>query len=187
MTLKKLAEPAELAVSLVDAKNNLRIEQDDTTLDALLAIWIAGIVAEAEHVTGSAFINRSMRVTLHRFSDVIRLAAPTVSVESVTYFDTEGVERTLEPKVYYVNTETQPGYIVPARGRSWPAAACGPNVVTVNFTAGHGATSASTPACVRLYVLARLAQQWDPGDREFKDTEASRFIERLLDPLGVFG
>jgi uncharacterized phiE125 gp8 family phage protein len=187
MTLKKLAEPAELAVSLVDAKNNLRIEQDDTTLDALLAIWIAGIVAEAEHTSGSVFINRPMRASLARFSETIRLAAPTVSVESVKFFDTEGVERTLDPQAYYVNTETQPGYIAPARGRSWPAAACGPNVVTVNFIAGHGPTSSSTPACVKLYVLARLAQQWDPGDREFKDTEPSRFIERLLDPLGVYG
>jgi uncharacterized phiE125 gp8 family phage protein len=187
MTLKQLAEPAELAVSLVDAKNNLRIEQDDTTLDALLAIWIAGIVAEAEHSSGSKFINRPMRVTLNGFTDLIRLAAPTFGVESVKFFDTEGVERTLDPQGYYVNKETKPGYIELARGRSWPAAACGRNVVTVNFTAGHGPTSASTPACVKLYVLARLAQQWDPGDREFKDTEPSRFIERLLDPLGVYG
>lgn len=187
MTLKKLAEPAELAVSLADAKTNLRIEQDDTTLDALLAIWIAGIVAEAEQTSGSAFINRPMRVTLARFGDVIRLAAPTFSVESVKFFDPDGEEQILDSQVYYVNKETQPGYLVPARGRNWPTTACGPNVVTVNFTAGHGPTSASTPACVKLYVLARLAQQWDPGDRDFKETESSRFIERLLDPLGVFG
>lgn len=187
MTLKKMAEPAELAVSLADAKTNLRIEQDDTSVDSLLATYIAGIVAEAEHSTGSAFINRPMRVTLDRFPDAIRLAAPTASVESVKFFDTEGAEQTLDPRDYYVDLVTQPGYIVPAAGRGWPSTACGLNVVTVNFTAGHGADRASTPACVKLYILARLAQQWDPADREFKDTEPSRFIERLLDPMGVYG
>jgi uncharacterized phiE125 gp8 family phage protein len=187
MTLKKMAEPAELAVSLADAKTNLRIEQDDTSVDALLSIWIAGIVAEAEHSTSCAIINRPMRVTLDRFPDAIRLAAPTASVESVTFYDTDGVVRTLDPRDYYADLVTQPGYIVPAAGRGWPSTACGLNVVTVNFTAGHGPTSASTPACVKLYVLARLAQQWDPGDREFKDTEPSRFVERLLDPMGVYG
>lgn len=187
MTLKKLAEPAELAVSLASAKDNLRIEQDDTTLDSLLAIYIAGIVAEAEHEMSSVMINRPMRVTLDRFSDAIRLAAPTFSVESVTYFDPEGDVQTLDPQDYYVDKVTEPGYIVPAAGRSWPATACGLNVVTVNFTAGRGPDSTSTPACVRLYVLARLAQQWDPADREFKDTEPSRFIKRLLDVDSVYG
>lgn len=156
-------------------------------MDTLLAIYIAGIVAEAEHQISSAIINRPMRVTLDGFSDAIRLAAPTFSVESLTYFDPEGEVQTLDPQDYYVDKVTEPGYIVPAAGRSWPATACGLNVVTVNFTAGRGIDSTSTPDCVRLYVLARLAQQWDPKDREFKDTEPSKFIERLLDPMAVYG
>jgi uncharacterized phiE125 gp8 family phage protein len=187
MTLKKLAEPAELAVSLAEAKTNLRIEQDDSTLDPLLTTYINGIVAEAEHQTGMCFINRPMRVTLDRFPDAIRLAAPTFSVESVKFFDPDGAEQTLDPQDYYADKVTEPGYVVPGSGRSWPRTACGLNVVSVDFIAGHGPDSASTPACVKLYVLARLAQQWDPADREFKDTEPSRFIERLLDPMGVYG
>jgi uncharacterized phiE125 gp8 family phage protein len=179
--------PAALAVSLDDVKDTLRIERDDTSLDALLAIWAAGVTAEAEHATGRAFINRSMRVTLDRFPDAIRLSAPTFSVESVRFQDPDGQWQTLDPADYYADKVTKPGYVVPARGKSWPATADGLNVLAVDYTAGHGPDSTTTPAAAKLYILARLAEQWEPASKEFKETVQSAFIGRLLDSLKVYG
>lgn len=187
MTTRQISPPAVMAVTLADAKAQLRIDADDTAFDTQLAIWVAGITAEAEHATGRAFVNRSMRVTLDGFPDAIRLSAPTSSVESIKFVDVDGQEQTLDPADYYVDKVTEPGYVVPASGRTWPATAARVNVVTVDYTAGYGADAMTVPAGARLYILARLAEMWDPVVKEFKETARSNFVGRLLDSLRVYG
>ena len=186
MSMEEISPPAALAVSIADAKVQLRIEQDETAFDTQLAIWIAGITAEAEHETNRKFVNRPMRVTLDQFPDAIRLAAPTFSVESVRFVDTAGVEQTLDPVDYYTDKVTKPGYVVPASGRAWPATSRRLNVVMVDFTAGHGPDETTTPAAARLYILARLVELWDTATKEFKETVRSNFTKRLLDSLKVY-
>jgi uncharacterized phiE125 gp8 family phage protein len=187
MTTRQIASPVLMAVTLADAKATLRIDADETAFDAQLGIWIAGITGEAEHATGRAFINRPMRVTLDRFDDAIRLSAPTFSVESVGFVDVAGKAQLLDPADYYADTITEPGYVVPASGRAWPATAARLNTVTVDYTAGYGPDATTTPDAAKLYILARLMEQWDPLVKEFKETVRSNFSGRLLDSLKVYG
>jgi len=186
MSMEEIGVPAALAVSLADAKVQLRIDLDELAFDGQLAIWIAGIAAEAEHETGRKFVNRRMRVTLDRFPGAIKLSAPTYSVESVKFTDVEGDEWLLDPADYYVDKASKPGYVMPAPGRAWPATARHANVVVVDYTAGHGPDSAATPAAAKLYILARLVELWDPATKEFRETVRSNFAKRLLDGLRVY-
>jgi len=184
MSIKEVSPPAALAVSLATAKDQLRIEQDDTAFDALLTLWIEGITAsEAEHITGRQFVNRPMRVVLDKFPGAIRLAAPTYSVESVKYVDSDGAEQTLDPADYYADMITEPGYIMPASGKAWPATANQVNSVTVDFTAGYGPDDSTVPKAAQLFIVARLKEQWDPATKEFKETVTSSFIKGLLNQL----
>lgn len=185
MSKEKTSAPAALALTMAEAKQALRIEEDDTSLDVMIGIWVAGITAEAETQTHRAFVNRGMRVTLDEFPGAIKLSAPTFSVESVRFQDPDGVTRTLDPADYYVDRVTKPGYIVPARGKAWPATEQHLNAVMVDYTAGYGPTAATVPPEVRLYILARLSELFDPAAREFKETQASVFVSRLLDELWV--
>lgn len=185
MTMEQVSGPAALAVSMEEAKQNLRIDADDIALDMLIEIWIRGITAEAEHTAGCFFVNRKMRVTLDTFSAAVRLAAPTFSVESVKYNDTAGVQQVLDPQDYYVDKVSRPGYVVPGTGKTWPSTAA-INAVVVDFTAGFGADAASMPDCARLYIIARLAEQWEPSTKDFKATSQSQYITRLLDPIKVY-
>jgi uncharacterized phiE125 gp8 family phage protein len=185
MTMQQIGSPVELAVSLAETKQALRIDDDDTAFDMLMGIWIRGVTAEAEHTTGCVFVNRAMRVTLDAFSSAVRLAAPTYSVERVSFRDEVGVEQALDPQDYFVDKVSRPGYLVPAAGKAWPSTT-GLNAVVVDFTAGFGVDAASTPDCVRLYILARLAEQWEPSTKDFKATSQSQYITRLLDPVKVY-
>lgn len=187
MTTRQISSPALMAVTLADAKTALRIDQDDSAFDAQIAIWVAGITQEAEHITERAFVNRPMRVTLDQFEDAIRLSAPTFSVESVQFVGLDLVKHELDPADYYADTTTEPGYIVAARGRAWPAVGAGVNTVTVDYTAGYGPDATTTPPAAKLYILARLLEQWDPVVKEFKETVKSNFVARLLDSLKVYG
>jgi len=185
MSKEQTSEPVALALTMAEAKQALRIEEDDTSLDMMIGIWIAGITAEAEAQTHCAFVNRGMRVTLDEFPDAVKLSAPTFSVESVSFLDPDGVMRTLAPADFYVDRVTVPGYIVPARGKAWPVTEVHVNAVSVDYTAGYGPTAATVPPAVRLYILARLSELFDPAAREFKETQASVFVSRLLDGLWV--
>lgn len=179
MTIEKIGPPAAMAVSMEAALQALR--RDDTSLDLSISIAIDALTAEAEQITGRAFVNRAMRVTLDAFPDAIRLASPTFSVESVKYLDSAGVEQTLHPDDYYVDKVTKPGYIVPAAGKAWPSTFARVNAVTVDFTAGYGPTDATVPNEAKHYILARLQLQFDP-DLNVKQ----QYLVRLLDPLAVF-
>lgn len=186
MTMQQTAAPIALAVTLDEAKESLRIDSDDTALDILIAIWIQGVTAEAEHTAGCCFVNRPMRVTLDKFPDAIRLASPTMSVEGVRFVDLTGKSQTLDPADYFVDKVSRPGYIVPAAGCTWPATFARVNAVSVDFTAGHGVDGTLTPDCAKLYILARLAEQWEPSTKKFESTAQSVYLTHLLDPIRVY-
>jgi uncharacterized phiE125 gp8 family phage protein len=186
MTTQQIGAPVALAVTLAEAKETLRIDDDDTSLDALIGIWIRGVTAEAEHTARCYFVNRPMRVTVDAFSPALRLVAPVYSVESVKYIDASATQQTLDPLDYFTDKVSRPGYVVPAAGRAWPATAR-INAVTVDFTAGYGPDETTVPDCARLYILARLAEQWEPSTKDFKATSQSQYIARLLAPLKVYG
>jgi uncharacterized phiE125 gp8 family phage protein len=185
MTMQQVGAPPAMAVTLAEAKEALRIDADDMSLDILIGLWIQGVTAEAEHTTGCCFVNRPMRVTLDAFSGAVRLAAPTYSVESVSFRDVAGALQVLDPQDYFVDKVSRPGYVVPAAGRSWPSTR-DINAVVVDFTAGFGRDASATPDCARLYIVARLIEQWEPSTKDFKATSQSQYITRLLDPIKVY-
>ena len=184
MQTRLITPPAALAVSLASAKLNLRI--DDNASDAIITAWIQGITAHAEHITGRSFINQTWRVTLDAFPDSIPLPCPVSSVTSVKYLDKLGAEQTLDADQYFVDTASEPGAIVPAVGVTWPDTYDRINAVYVDVVAGYGATDASVPDGIKLYILAKLTEQYDPSVRPEKDTVQASFLDRLLDRFKVY-
>jgi uncharacterized phiE125 gp8 family phage protein len=188
MTARQITPPAELAVTLASAKDTLRIEQADTAFDSLLTLWIEAITEAAEHEVGRCFVNQGWRVTLDKFPDAIRLdRAPLVSVQSVMYIDEDGIEQTLDPADYIVDSASEPGFIVPEPDVTWPCTEARVNAVTVDYTVGYGPDGTTVPKAAKLYILARLAEQFEPNTKEFKETVRSSFIGGLLDSLKCYG
>ena len=183
MPTRLIIPPAALPVSLAEAKLNLRIDGNEQ--DSLIEAWIHGITAHAEHLTGRSFINQTWRVTLDKFPDAIELPVPASSV-TVKYLDDAGIEQTLDPADYIVDTASEPGYAVPGVGKAWPGTYDRINAVNVDVVAGYGATDASIPKGIKLYILARLVEQYDPAIRVEKDTVQSSFLDGLLDRWKVY-
>lgn len=189
MSERLITAPATLAVSMEAARETLRV--DDDSLDMTMQLYIKGITTEAEHATGRAFVNRSYRLTLDKFPGAIRLPhAPTFSVESVKFIDAAGQPQVLAPADYYVDKESEPGYIVPARGKAWPATLDQVNVVTIDYTAGYGPDETTVPDAMKTYILAKLQVQFDiqtgAGAIVSKPFNVE-YLDRLLDQLRVYG
>lgn len=180
MTTHLITPPAALAVSLAAAKVHLRITSDD--LDASIATWIEGITAQTEHDVGRSFITQGWRLTCAGFGLALRLDhPPVISIESVSYYDTDGALQVLAPAAYHVHSVGAPGFITPAPGAAWPATQVRADAVIVDYTCGYGPTEASVPACAKLYILGALAIQFDGAEGSLDD------LERLLAPLQVYG
>lgn len=177
MPARLITPPAALAVSLDAARDAARA--DGTDLDAEITQHVRAITEEAEHETGRAFIEQTWRVTLDAFPAQIMLPnPPLMSVESIKYYDAEGVQQTLAETEYEVNSASEPATVKPAYGKSWPSTAIRSDAVQVQYKCGYGADESSVPESVKGYILARVAEAYGqvPNER----------LPRLLDRVRVY-
>jgi uncharacterized phiE125 gp8 family phage protein len=179
MSTRLIAPPAALAVSMDDARLAARVdvEPDGTTaLDTEIANAVRTYTVEAETETNRAIIDQTWRVTLDAFPGAIKLdKAHVLQVEQVKFYDTTGVQQILDPQHYQIDAESEPGYIVPAVGRAWPATAQRINAVEVEYRAGYGPDHTSVPAGVKGFILARVAEHFETGGQPKND-----YVKRLL-------
>jgi uncharacterized phiE125 gp8 family phage protein len=183
MTTEIMTPPTELAISIASAKRMLRIDGDYS--DAEIEAWIRGITDAAAGIMRRSIMPTTYLLRLDRFPDSIRLDFPKVqSVTSVQYIDTDGAWQTLDPADYEVESNLDgPGYIVPAPNTSWPDTYERINAVKVIYVAAWG----TIPPKVLLYLMAELAQQYDPAVRPEMKTIQSNFVGGLLDLEKVYG
>ena len=179
MTKVCIEQPTNLPVTIEQARANMRIDGD--YMDAFLQEWLEGITAATEHATGQCFIRQTWEVRLDAFPGSINLPHPVLSVTSVAYLDIDGIEQVLAPVSYKLVPARYKTALAPARGATWPATSPEPHAVIVTVECGYGDTPDKVPANVRLYLLAKLVDQYDPKTRTEKETAPSPFIARLLD------
>lgn len=165
--------PAQLAVSLAEAKRQVRVEDDFFDDDLVLDSCIRAAIDELDGPDswlGRALVSQSYRLTLDRFpmpergrADArIRLPLPPiVAVAALDYIDGAGVSRTLvEGEDYDVFAlADSAGFVAPCYGMAWPATRPAPDAVTVTYSAGWGAP-ADIPEPLRRWLLMRAGDYY---------------------------
>ncbi|RRA48994.1 head-tail connector protein [Acidipila sp. EB88] len=172
--------PTVEPVTLELAKAHLRVDITDD--DTLITAYISAARQYAERLTNRAFFNQTWRLSLDHFPVyrcggtlptrgrddfysgayynelAIRLPIPRCqSVASITYLDVAGVQQTLSPSAYYVDTTSQPARIVPLPGAFWPYTQDYlPGSVQVTYVAGSYGDGATVNTCPQSVVLAIL-------------------------------
>lgn len=180
MSLKLINPPAALAVSLDAARTSARVDGEEH--DAELRQVVEQYTREAEHETGRAFVEQTYRLTIDAFPAAIRLDKPPIlSVVHIKFYDQAGVQRTLDPRDYLVDAESEPGFVVPAPGCAWPATQSRVNAVEVVYSCGYGADDAAVPANAKGYILGKVSEHFAPAG-----TPKSEFLGKLLDDLKVY-
>jgi uncharacterized phiE125 gp8 family phage protein len=184
MTQRQIQPPANLAVSLSSARDSLRV--DGTDLDALITLWLQGITAAMEHEIGQSIITQTWQVKLDAFPGAITLPHPVISISALEYVDAAGNPQTLAPSAYKIKRDEFASYLLPVAGTAWPSTLVDSGVVTVTLLCGYGPTDVTTPPPVRLYILAKLVEQFDPATRLERDTVQSSYVGRLLDSCRTY-
>lgn len=180
MAHRVITKPATMVVSLAAARTAARV--NGTALDDEIKIAVGNATTEAEHYTGLAFVNRTYRITLDRFAGDIEIpASPVVEVINFRYIDGAGETQELDPADFRFDTVREPGYIVPAFGKGWPAVGGNIESVMVDVVCGYGPDETTVPDAVKAYVLARVREQYAPPG-----TPMSPFLRIGLDSLKVY-
>lgn len=172
--------PAQAAVSLEAARRAARVDGDE--LDDEIMTAAVAYTEAAEHMTGRAFVQQTLRATFRAFSaEMILPKPPMISVVHVAFYDEAGVLRYLDPRDYFVDIDAEPAVLTPAPGRAWPVTIHRAAAVEVKYFAGYGPTEASMPRPVKQYVLARIQQQFSPVA-----TAKDANFDRLLDSYWTY-
>lgn len=174
MTTRLISTAAE-PVTAAEVKSLIAL--DGTDHDARIALLIPALRQQAEQITGRSFAVNTWQTKLDEFPAEIRLLwPPIVSVTSITYVDDAGATQTLAATAYTVDTHSEPAWVLPAAGTDWPSTYDTANAVTVNYTAGEGATA---PKEVKVWIAARIRADIDGCD-------VPDYLDGLLDRLKVY-
>ena len=178
MTTRRITTTTE-PVTAAEVKTLLPLTGTD--FDTRIALLIPALRLEAEQLVQRSLAVSTWQIKLDAFpsSEIRLLWPPITSVESIAYVDSDGNSQTLDSGAYYVDTHSEPGWVLPAAGTDWPDTYDSANAVTVNYTAGYGDTA---PAAVKLWIAARIRGEIDGG----LDDSAKATLAGMLDHLKVY-
>lgn len=204
-TLIEVSPPSCEPMTLDEAKIHCRIDLDETDEDTYISTLITVARQLAEHLTGRAFVERVLEVAFSHFPgyEVEIPKPPLQSVESIKYTDMDGVEQTVAPSIYQVDTRRSLfsyGRIKPAYLQTWPTdvRSTDYDAVRVRYTAGYTPVGSPTTDALRQAAVPAVLKQW-MGIRiamwhEHREpivvgtivADIKRdFVDGLLDPLCV--
>ena len=176
-----LTEP----ITLAQAKAQVRSDcaDDDAQLTAL--ITVARMAAEDR--LGRTLVRTHWRLTQDRFTPAIVLINPPVfEVQSVKYFTTAGAQRVMSSADWYLDSVSEPGYLVPAAGRAWPETMTHINAVEVDYVAGYADNA--VPAPIKQWMLLAIADMYTYRERSAdKPAVPQNFADALLDTYRIWG
>jgi uncharacterized phiE125 gp8 family phage protein len=177
MRVALTAPPTAEPVTLAELKDYARVE--NTVEDSLIETLIASARIEAENETRRAIMRATYKAEFARFEPVVEIPRPPLkAVTSVEYVDAEGAVQTLAPSAYDVDSDAEPGRLIPLT--SWPRTAARPDAVRVSFEAGWDA--AEVPEAVQVFVLMRALELYDNRD-SMQSVEGSRLPRAHKDNL----
>jgi uncharacterized phiE125 gp8 family phage protein len=189
MTTRLITAPSLEPVTLAEAKLQCRV--DDATDDALITSLIMAAREQCEHILQRSLITQTWEKVLDSFPDDndIELLNPSIlTITTVKYIDaTTATETTLAGSQYSLDKDSEPGWLMPANGVTWPATLAVANAVRVRYTAGYGATASDVPQGIKNWILLAVKELYDGcgGDTANKMLP-NDFLSGMLDRYRVW-
>lgn len=172
MRLTLITPPAVEPVTLEEAKYQCKIRH--TQADAALAKAIRAARELAEQRTGRALIDQGWQQIEPCATAEIRLGVWPVT--AVTRVSVDGAD--LAPADYTVYLGDDPR-LLPVGGINWQGRS-----VSVEYTAGYGASGDDVPSAISRWMLHQIANTHEHSGTVVLGVSVSelKFVDRLLDP-----
>lgn len=184
MTARLISTTTE-PVTLTEVKTHATIYVPD--FDSMIEdILIPAARRAAEQETARSIALSTWDVWLDEFPDEIELPyPPIIAITEVTYVDADGVTQTLASSAYSLDNKSEPGWLLPATGSTWPTTYDVANAVKVRYTAGYGA---DCPGDLKLWILAQVRHFYDNRGAAVQGSgiTALPYLNGLLDKSRVY-
>lgn len=186
MTTKLITAPTSEPITLAEAKLQLRVDHNDE--DTIIQGFITAAREHAEQVTKRSIMPQTWEVVLDAFPESdIELLYPVVNaVESVKYIDLNGAQQTMSAFDYYLDKDSEPGWVILGTDKEWPETQEVANAVRVRYTAGY-ANAAAVPASIRTWLLLAVEHLYDRCKEGGNASLGDGFAQHLLDRYVVWG
>lgn len=180
---KIVTAPAVEPVTLAEAKEHMRITDDDSNG------FITALIVEArqvlEAITGVSFITQTWLLTIDNwpgasnswwsgtregaisdmFGGYAAVEMPRYPLQSITginvYDEAGNATAVTVSDVFDVDTESRRGKIVLKSGASWPIALRPSNAIKVTYVAGYGDAAADVPAALKRAIRVMVAYMFE--------------------------
>lgn len=191
-SLTRTVEPAEMPVTLPEAKHHLRV--DDDAEDGLIEGLNQAATNWVEEYTGRQLVDATWKLTLERFPayDELRLPRPPVNtITSITYHDSEGGNPTMPSADYVLDNSDDygPHRIFLAEDADWPSVALRrAAAVEILYVAGYGGAE-TVPEHFKSGVKMVMGSLYENRETEVVGTIASvirHSTEWILYPYRVW-
>ena len=177
---KLITPPTAYPVTIVQAKQHLRIDHNDD--DLALDMMISAAIERFEQSTGRVLMSQTWDYVGDAIPDdgTIRLfKCPADTLTSITV-DINGTDTDVAPTDVYFDNVSMPARIV--HKTTWPAIVNRPGSVRVRFTAGS-ASAELVPKAIRVALLMMVAHMYEHR-HEVIDTSLSitpQAVETVMD------
>lgn len=152
--------PAAALLTRAEAKRHLRLDEADTSEDALVDGLIGAVTAHLDGyagILGRCLINQTWRVWFDCWHPCLRLPFADISAATVTYAPETGAAVTVATGAYRLLVDAMGGYI--AFEDSYGGAGvtlASRQAWGVQLVAGYGATADAVPAAIRQAALLMI-------------------------------
>lgn len=206
--------PTAQAVSLSEAKTQLRIDEEDATYNAEIMRQVKAATQWVERRYGISLITQTRKQLQDQLYDrypiyrnflgpyysrfpVTLLYPPVQSITSFSYYDTDQILRTITENTDYYCA----GKMTPTLGaqdieipRMWPASSWPsfkwiPDAIQIVYVAGFGPDSTYVPETIKTAVLMALTNFFENRLEEITGERIAKFemsIDRIMSSYEIF-
>ena len=174
-TLEIIANGSDEIITVEDIERQIKYNLSNQS-DHIIQL-IQAVRENCEAITRRCLKPTQKVLNLNQFPGcrgVIEIPNPPLrSIESIVYFDTDGIEQTIDSSLYRVvlknQNPAQPSYVMPIYGTSWPTALYDVDSISINYTCGYGTVINSEsipetlelPKAIKQWILINVANLYD--------------------------
>lgn len=163
--LTRTLAPAMPPVELVESKSDLRVQHtaEDTLIEGLIAA-ATDFMDVPNGAINKALITQTWSLSVrcpYRDYRIHLPITPAQSIESITYYDSNNAQQSLDPADFYLHGDEEWAYIEPRPDITWPSVYNRLDAITITFLAGFGDDSTAVPNSIRQAIRLLVAHWYE--------------------------